>query len=789
MLMEAADTDDPARFKHTELFKRCREMGIIPASEAELARQSESAAVAKPPRRANGHNETSRIDIDGASQFLRLHLKVSGMWCPACAWVIEEVLSKQPGIVEARCNFSIDRLSCAYDPVKASPQQIIRAVEKLGYATADPEDTTAPGKQHKRQFIRFSITAFLGMNVMMLSFALYSGFFTDLPAYSVQRISWPIFLMATAALIYGGFDLVKRAWQGLINGIFGMETLVMTGALCAYFYSIFNMITGSIHLYFDTAAMLVTLVLLGKWLESRAKNQVRENLAAFFSLLPTKVRIVSDKFPDGRYTAVGQLARGDRFRLIAKEIAPADGIVVAGTGLMDESSLTGEAIPIVKKPGQTVIAGSRVTRGDLVIRAQGVGATSTLGQMIRIIQQALGDKSPLEGQIEQALRWLVPLILLLAAGTGLGCYLSGLTADIALIRAITVMVISCPCALGIAIPLVRVAGISLAAGKGILVREFNAFESVAHLDSIVFDKTGTLTDGKWRLLEIMPKNQVSRKTALALAASLESASDHPIAIEIRQTIQREGIKPAGIDNITEHQNGIAGETKGREVRIGNPAFTGLDKQSVVPHLNTRDLERDVTPSIVYLTLDMEVCAVFVFGDRLRETTEDAITSLQHCGYKLAMISGDAEHTTRAIGRRLGIDPAVGGMLPEEKAGYIRQLREKGRTVAMIGDGVNDAPALAQADLAVALRSGSQLVEESAHVTLMRGDPAQILDHFALSQRVNRKIRQNLWCAFMYNFIAIPVAMTGLLSPLVAVCAMLCSSLSVIGNTVLLIKRS
>jgi P-type Cu+ transporter len=787
MLMEAAGTDDPTQFKHTELFKRCREMGVIPGSEKDLARYAPTGPEADTHHRARANEKTPGINLNTPSHLLHLNLKVGGMWCQACAWVIEEILAKKSGVANVRCTFSTDRLSCAYDPVKSSPKQIIRAIEKLGYSTANPEDPAAFRKQQKGEFIRFAITAFLSVNVMMLSFALYSGFFTQLSADNAQKISWPIFFMATVALGYGGLNLLKRAWQGLASGIFGMEILVMAGALSAYFYSIFNLMTGSIHLYFDTATMLVTLVLLGKWLESRAKNQTRESLEAFFSLLPTKVRIITEKFPNGRYTTTDQLAERDRFRVREDEITPADGRIIAGAGIVDESSLTGEAVPITKKPGHPIIAGSRVINGDLTIRAQAVGSESTLGQMIQIIQEALEDKTPLEGQTERALRWLVPLIFTLAVGTGIGCYFLGFSADTALIRSITVMVISCPCALGIAIPLVRVAGISLAGKKGILVREFSAFESVSNLDHIVFDKTGTLTTGKWRLLEVIPEKPFSREKVLALAAGLEAESDHPIGVEIRKLTTEEGITADNVSHITEHQNGIAGQLNGQKVRIGNRAFTEIDKQ--LPQTRLKDSDMDIAPSKVYLRLDRTVCAVLIFGDRLRKNSESTIASLGSAGYGLSIISGDADKTTAAIGARLGIEYTEGGKLPEEKARFISRLRKRGHTVAMVGDGVNDAPALAQADLAVALHSGSQLVKETAHVTLMRGDPAQLLDHLELAKRVNRKVKQNLWCAFIYNFFAIPVAMTGLLSPLVAVCAMLCSSLSVIGNTLLLIRKT
>jgi cation transport ATPase len=519
ILIQAAGSADPASFRTTELFRRCQESGVIPRSGEELAGRTpapEPAAPPTPPAAAGG---------------LDLTLKIDSMWCPACAWLVETVVRQQPGVTAAACNFATDRLNLTYDPVRTSPQAIAALIQRFGYRALDPADARR-GAESRRSWIRFGISAFLTMNVMMLSAALYFGFFTELPAESVASISWPMAAMAAAVLAYGGAPLAARAWRGLPRAAFSMETLVLTGALSAFGYSLAGLFSGSIHLYFDTASMLITLVLLGKMLEQRAKHRVLEGLERFLSLMPAKVRIVSAGFPDGRFAGTGQLAAGDLFRVMTGEIVAADGVVVAGDGSIEESALTGEPLPIAKKPGDSIRSGSRVRSGALTVCAGRVGAESTLGEMLAVVEKTLAEKTPGENRSERWLQGFVPGILGLAAATGGIVAWLGAGAAEAVLRAVTVTVIACPCALGIAIPLARASGVAIAARKGMLVRNFDAFERVEQLDTIVLDKTGTVTRGDWRLLQILTLGGIGAEQALALASGLERDAGHPVALEI-----------------------------------------------------------------------------------------------------------------------------------------------------------------------------------------------------------------------------------------------------------------
>ncbi len=777
MLMDASDHPDPARFRETELFRKCREMGIVPASEADLQQNQEIKTVVP---------ESKIPEISPDRNPLVLDLKISGMWCPACAWVIDASLEKMPGVFQAVTSFSTDRFRCAYDPVLASPEAVIRHIRKLGY-TASDADRRFPSEK-KGEFIHFCVCGLFTMNVMMLSFALYHGFFTEFSKDEIHRLSVPIFAMACIPFFYGGWQIHRRALAGIFRFHFSMESLISTASASAFFYSLFNLALGSIHLYFDTASMLVTLTLLGKMLERNARDRVLADMEAFFSLRPSKARLCTEQFPEGRYVSAEMLQPGDRFRVEEGEIVPADGVILDGRGTVDTASLTGEILPVNGKPGDRLMSGSKILQGGFTLRAQAVGETSTLGQMIRIMEQALSRKTPFEGKTDRILQYFVPVIMLLAAGTGLTCLLAGFSAEAAMIRAITVMVISCPCALGIAVPLARVAGISAAGRNGLLVREFSCFERAEKADAVVFDKTGTLTVGRYALLDIHTNGEILSEQALALAAGLERNSDHPVGAEIRRVAVERKISPVLADAVREYETGISGMWNDLEIRIGSREFAGPEKPLERSDFPEDDLSEKACRTQVYLRIGAEAVAVLVFGDRMRDGAVETVRELAKSGREIFLISGDGQDAVDAVALAVGIEIAMGTQLPADKARFVASLQKKGRTVIMVGDGINDAPALVQADIAVAVHSGSSPGEEAADITLMRSDPRQLLFFLALARRVNRKIHQNLWCALIYNLLNIPIAMSGLLSPLVAVTAMLLSSLTVIGNTLSLVRK-
>jgi heavy metal translocating P-type ATPase len=790
MLITATGAGDPSQFRDTDLFKQCRDLGIIPASEADLMSgdQPPELPIAAAAADNDGAESSPFEDTAAAPNNLILQLRIDGMWCPACAWLIDASLKKTSGILSSGCNFSTDRLRCVYDPVRTSPDRIIAIIERLGYhATAPGEGGRA--REQRRETIRFAVSAFLTMNVMMISFALYSGFFSSLSPDAVTKLSWPIFIMATVVMVYGGKFIFLKALAGFSNAAFSMETLIAIGAASAYFFSVYNLDRGNIHLYFDTASMLVALVLLGKLLERNAKEKVLEDLDAFFALKPTKVKICNRDNPEGRYVSAEYLRKDDLFLLDDGEIAPADGRVIDGDGLVDESSLTGEARPVPKRLGSAIRSGTKVSRGRFKVKALAVGDDSTLGQMMKIIEKTLGQKTAFEGKTDRLLNGFVPFIILLAVGTVIYGYLKGLDPGEALIRAVTVLVISCPCALGLAIPLARVAGISLCGREGILVRDYTAFEQARQVDTFIFDKTGTLTTGRWRLLDILPLDHLPIDQIIALAVALEKNSDHHIALELKRRGKTHAIEPAAVTDIRIEPNGVSGRIDGHTVKIGSLEFIGPEISAAAQQTLMKGPPSEAIQSSVYMSLDGRLCALLVFGDDIREGARETVERLKEWGYALAVVSGDDRDATRRLSESLGIATVAGSLLPEEKAVFLQKQRELGRKVAMVGDGVNDAPAMAAADLAIAIHSGSHLGRELADITLMRGEPRQILDFLHLAHKTNRKVLQNLWFSFLYNFISIPLAMSGLLNPLVAVCAMLLSSLTVTTNTLVLVRSA
>jgi heavy metal translocating P-type ATPase len=768
ILLEASDGSGPETFKQSGLFKQCREKGIIPKSEAELV-QNQSQATARPVVESTADRQSENV--------LDLVLKVGNMWCPACAWLIDEALQKSAGVIDSACNFSTDRLQIRYDPVHTSPTHIIQTIARLGYKAAAPDDTLH-AVERRKEFVRFAISAFLTMNIMMLSWSLYSGFLTEFSQETIYKLSWPAFIMATIVLVYGGFSFFRKAWSGLTNAAFSMETLIIIGSLSAYGYSTVSLLAGSIHLYYDTSAMLITLVLLGKSLESRAKGRVLEGLENFLSLKPKKVRICTDQYPEGRFVAAEQLESGDMVRVDENEIVAADGRISAGTGLVDESSLTGEPLPVGKKPGDILRSGSRIIKGAVTYKAEKTGNDSTLGQMMEIIEKTLLAKTPLEGKTDITLQWFVPAILTMAGGTALVCLYWGLSTEE-----------SCPCALGIAIPLARVAGISIAGKKGILVRDFSAFERAARIDAFVFDKTGTVTEGKWNLKEVIPISEITPDQALALAAGLEKGSEHFIGLEILRYANENNIRPEPVENIRIDEKGLLGQSLNGEIKFGSAEYLAEELEKDVSGSLKIALKDQPQHSFVFLGIAGQLAAVFIFGDRLRADARSTIEELHGRGCRLALVSGDGDRTTQAIGEKVGIRHSYGGKFPRDKANYIAELQKQGHQVAMVGDGINDAPALVQADLSMAVHSGGQLSKEAADLTLMRAEPQQIIEFLNFAGQVNKKISQNLGLTFLYNAVSIPIAMSGLLNPLVAVTAMLLSSLSVTGNTLILVRKN
>ena len=802
----------PKNFRESELYRTCVRAGIIPRDLADLALRE---APGKPTQQAALSQE--RQDKNLA---LDLTLKVQGMWCPACSWVIEEVLKKTDGILEAKVFFLSDMAQIKYLPHIIRPEEIMGAIANLGYHPSLFSEGVEGSKEKKDLLKRLGISAILTAHIMMLSYALYFGFFQELSQRAIQYLSYPLWLMTTPVVFYGGLPILMRAYRGLRYGGTSMETLISLGALAAYLYSFFQMIRGSLHLYFDTASMLITIVLLGKYIESNARGKVSQGITDLYHLAHQKVRLfsptptlprrgggvssspsisspsrlgvaggVEGEVEKERWVSTDVVNPGDEFLVGKGERVPLDGLVLSGQGDVDESMLTGEPKPVRKRPGDDVMGGVLLLNGEMRLRTSRVGRESSLGQMITLVQEALNQKNPAELLADRITRWFVPAILVLAGVTALSLRIQGLSMEEALLRGLTVLLISCPCALGMATPIVKVAAMGLARSRGILIRDPGACERIQTLDTLVFDKTGTLTEGNFSLQEVITAASPEPE-ALFRVASVEMHSDHFLAKEIVRKAREESLKIKEAQGF-EAIEGMGGKglVEGREVLVGNRRFMNHGNMDIPAPLEQKAQSLESKGmTIVFFGWEKEVQGCLVFGDSLKRGVREMIQKLRSRGIATWLVSGDSQQTTRAVAAESGVANFLGQALPQDKVELIKSLQQKGHRVGMAGDGINDAAALAQADVGFALGVSTHILREASDLTFLASDPTRILEAIDLSGLTVRAIRQNLCFAFLYNAIGIPLAITGVLNPLVAVLAMFASSLTVIGNALRIARK-
>jgi len=784
----------PENFRETPLYRACLESGIIPRGETDLTARMDPA----PPAQLNQDN---RLALD-------LTLRIEGMWCPSCAWVIDEVLKKERGVLDSKVFFLSDSAQIKYLAHIIRPEEILARISGLGYRPLLFQEAEGGAKEKRDLLKRLGVSAILTAHLMMLSFALYFGFFQDLSPGAVRYLSYPLWLMATPVLFYAGLPILKKGGAALRHGASSMDTLIAIGSLSAYFYSLFQMLRGSLHLYFDTASMLITIVLLGRYIESHARDRVSRGITDLYQLAHQKVRLLSqdpnrctptlslprrgggdlaggggEEEVKERWVSSEALLPGDVFLVMAGERVPLDGRVIAGRGVLDESILTGEARPVKKSPGGGVMAGALLLDGELTIQTTRVGRESSLGQMISLMQEALAGKNPPDLLADRITRWFVPGILLIAGGACLALWLFQYPGEEILLRGLTVLVISCPCALGIAAPIVKVAVFGLARSKGILVRDPASLEKVKDLDTWVFDKTGTLTEGSYSLNEVVTENGLGVDQVLSLTASVEVHSDHFLAREVLRKAGEKGLEISEGDSFKDLEGmGVKGRVDGREVYIGNRPLLRDRNLSLSGALDQRAGEFESQgKTVVFFAWEGKVRGFLVFGDSLRKGIGEVIQRIQSPKKDVWVVSGDSQETTQSVARQAGIGNYRGQTLPQDKVKLIRSLQAEGRRVGMIGDGVNDAAALAQADVGFAFGAETNILREASDITFLTPDPSRVLEAIDLSRRTVRTIRQNLFFAFLYNSVGIPLAVAGWLNPLIAVFAMFASSLTVVGN--------
>jgi Cu+-exporting ATPase len=727
-------------------------------------------------------------------------MPVMGMSCAACQVHVEKALRKTPGVSDAQVNLMNHRARVTYNPVVARPEQLIHAVREAGYDATMPEehhdhDEDAGNEATLR--LRAFATLIGGAVAMVLSMPLMHGhpmLANVLPwLYRVPHamLEYTLLAMTLTGMFWAGLPVYRGAWKAALHGASNMNTLVSLGTLAAFLYSALATIAPRLFLkhglqpgvYYESVLLILGFLLLGKWLEARARHRTLDALEAFAKMQPQTARLLRD----GKEVEVplAEVRTGDLLAVRPGERIPVDGVITDGTSSVDESLITGESVPVARSRGDRVIGGSINFDGALTFRATSVGADSVLGQMLLLMEQAQSSKAPMQQLADRVSAIFVPTVLIITAITFIVWAWPGPAADIsrAFAIAIAVLVIACPCAMGLAVPAALTVAIGRAAQLGILFKGGESVERLARIDTVVLDKTGTLTVGKPEITAIHAANGWNEKRLLTFAAALEQQSEHPLARAVMERAKSEGIQAfLATDVRAIPGKGVIGTVNGSTVAAGSASLMqdlGITVSSGSPQ----------TATLLHLAIDGRYRGHLEAQDTLRSGAKEAVRSLHAMGMTTIMLTGDNQRAAEKIAREVGLDEARAGLLPESKLAAIRELQQAGRKVAMVGDGINDAAALAQADAGLAIGTGTDLAREAGDAILLHGDPRQIVDAIRLARQTLRVMRQNLGWAMGYNLIGIPVAagvlyptLGILLSPIIASAAMAMSSVSVLSNS-------
>ncbi len=725
----------------------------------------------------------------------RIQLPIEGMTCASCATRIEKRLNKLDG-VEATVNYATENAAVSFDPARVAPEELVAAVGAAGYratlaltgARDEAQTEVDPVTPLRRRLI---VSAALSLPVLLLAM---------IEPLQFDYWQWLSLLLATPVVLWGGWPFHHAAWLNLKHATATMDTLISVGTLAAWGWSLValfflgagetGMTTGfelvlsrnedAQHLYLEVAAVVTTFVLAGRYFEARAKRRAGAALRVLLELGAKEVSVL-DADDRERRVAIDELQVGDRFVVRPGEKIATDGVVEEGSSAVDKSLLTGESMPVEVRPGDEVFGATINAGGRLVVRARSVGADTALAQIARLVTEAQSGKAPVQRLADRISAVFVPIVIAIAAATLVFWLATGSGASFAFSAAVSVLIIACPCALGLATPTALLVGTGRGAQLGILIRGPEVLEATRRVDTIVLDKTGTVTIGRMALAEVVPAAGVDRDEALRVVAALESASEHPVARAIAAAGGEGLATPESFRN--REGLGVEGVVEGRAIVAGRPSLLaewGIELGEELAAARAR-AERDGNTAIV-AAWEGQARAVFVVADRIKPTSAEAIRRLRELGLRPVLLTGDNRETARVVAGAAGIDEVVAEVLPAGKAEVVRRLQAEGRVVAMVGDGVNDAPALAQADLGLALGTGTDVAIEASDLTLVSGDLRAAADAIRLSRRTLTTIKGNLFWAFAYNVAALPLAAAGLLNPVIAGGAMALSSVFVVSNS-------
>lgn len=718
------------------------------------------------------------------SKPITVSFHISGMHCASCAANIQRALSKEPGIINVSVNYANEQGWVKFKPAQINFQTITKTIAKLGYQAhleTDPAvDLSALERQTELQSLKQQLIIGGGLTLLLL--------FSMLPGLMISN--WLLLLLATPIQFWLGKRFYQGALAALKNHTSSMDTLVVLGTSVAYFYSIIVVLFNlSLYTYFETSAVIITLILLGKYLEIKAKGQASEAIKKLLSLQVKSAHLITqdNKIVD---TPIDQLQPGDHLLIKPGEKIPLDGQIINGTSYLDESLVTGESLPITKTIGDQVIGATLNTSGALEIIVQKVGQDTLLAQIIALVKNAQASRPAIQNLVDQISSYFVPVVIVLALITFVAWFIFGPQPSwlVGLINMISVLIIACPCALGLAIPTSLIVAIGRGAKEGILIKDAHVLEIAPQVKTIVFDKTGTLTQGRPQVEQVKFTSNLSKIKQLKiwiLVKTIEQSSQHPLAQAIVNYIDSLKLKanPPKLTHLTDLPGlGIKAQVGKDEILIGTPAL--LQQHQV----ETNQLIKPSAHTQVFVSLNQQLVLVLAIADTLRANAKPVITQLKNRHFVPVMLTGDNLATAKKIANQLGIDQLKAQILPKDKAQAVKNLHQPKRLVAMVGDGINDAPALASADLSIAMGNGTDVAIESAHLVLLRSDLTLIPKALRLSQLTMTNIKQNLIWAFGYNIILIPVAMAGFINPIFAGAAMAFSSVSVVTNA-LRLKRS
>ncbi|MEC5409496.1 heavy metal translocating P-type ATPase [Paraburkholderia sp. MPAMCS5] len=752
-------------------------------------------------------------------------LDIGGMTCASCAMRVEKALAKVPGVAGASVNLATETASVNLTDAATGPDALIAAVKKAGYEAAliappdaAPESADAPigaasahsaatAADRKRSETRRELAAVLVC--ALLTLPLIAPMIGEWFGVQAMLPPWPQFGLASIVQFVFGARFYRAAYRAVRAGAGNMDLLVALGTSAAYGISVYELAShpgDAMHLYFEASAVVITLVRFGKWLEARAKRQTTDAIRALQALRPERARIRVGA--SERDVPLAQVKVGAVVIVRPGERVPVDGSVLEGRTHIDESLITGESLPVARQTGDAVTAGSINGEGALAVTTTAIGAETTLARIIRLVESAQAEKAPIQRLVDRVSAIFVPAILAIAALTLIGWLIAGSGGETAILNAVAVLVIACPCALGLATPAAIMAGTGVAARHGVLIKDAEALETAHRVNVVAFDKTGTLTVGQPSVTAFEPVDGMNRDEALALAAAVQRHSDHPLARAVvkahEAAVAASALVPAAAQDAAAAAQapaasaaravagrGVEADVDGRTLALGSTRWLQELGIELAPQTRARARELESAGNTVSWLMRRDpqapaALALIAFGDTVKPTARAVVERLARMGVKSVLVTGDNHGSAASVAKALGIDEFHAEVLPDDKARVIRDLKIRSAgIVAMAGDGINDAPALAAADIGIAMATGTDVAMQAAGITLMRGDPALVADAIDISRRTWRKIQQNLFWAFVYNLIGIPLAAFGLLNPMLAGAAMAFSSVSVVTNALLL----